>query len=168
MNPNQAVCNYALLRFMPYPLTGEVVNVGVVVNCLQPCFLHFFAEEQMPDRVKALFPEYDAAAFAAVVEAMEKEVKRISARISDPKGCQFAFNELVRPRENTLRFGEVRTAVTADPQNFDEELFRRSHAWNRKRHRQRQAKGDLFVSGGLKKAHGVRGGFFNPLFSSVL
>ncbi len=125
MNPTQAVCNYALLRFMPYPQTGEVVNVGVAVNCLQPCFLHFFAEEQMPDRVKALFTDYDAAAFAAVVEAMKKEVKRISARVRGPKECQFAFNELVRPRENAFRFGEVRTAVMTDPQNAAEELFRR-------------------------------------------
>ncbi len=125
MNPNQAVCNYALLRFMPYPLTGEVVNVGVVVNCLQPCLLHFEVEKQLPERVRALFPDYPPKVFEAAAKAIEAEVKRISAQISDTKGCQFAFNELVRPRENTLRFGEVRTAVTADPQNFDEELFRR-------------------------------------------
>ncbi len=125
MNPNQAVCNYALLRFMPYPQTGEVVNVGVVVNCLQPCFLKFKVEEHLPERIRALFPDYPPIVFEAAAKAIDAEVKRISARISDPKGCQFAFNELVRPRENTLRFGEVRTAVTADPQNFDEELFRR-------------------------------------------
>jgi hypothetical protein len=125
MNPIQAVCNYALLRFMPYPTTGEVVNVGVVVNCLQPCFLHFEVERRMPERIKALFPDYPPSVFEAAANAMEVEVKRISARIRDPKGCQIAFNELVRPRENTLRFGEVRTAVTADPQNLTEELFRR-------------------------------------------
>ena len=42
-----------------------------------------------------------------------------------PKACQIAFKELVRPRENTFRFREVRTELTDDPQNFDEELFRR-------------------------------------------
>jgi hypothetical protein len=125
MNPNQAVCNYALLRFMPYPLTGEVVNVGVVVNCLQPCFLHFLAEERMPERVKALFPQQDEGLFEAAVAAVRQDVLRINARIRDAKTCQIAFNELVRPRENTFRFGEVRTALTGDPQNFDEELFRR-------------------------------------------
>ena len=125
MNPIQAICNYALLRFIPYPQTGEMVNVGVVVNCLQPCFLHFLAEEKLPDRVKALFPDYDAAAFAAVVAAMGKEVKRISGRIRIPKDCQLAFNELVRHRQNTFRYGEVRTALTEDPRNFSEELFLR-------------------------------------------
>jgi hypothetical protein len=125
MNSDQAVCNYALLRFMPYPQTGEVVNVGVVVNCLRPCFLHFRVEPGMPDRVKALFPDYVPAAFEAAAKAMDQEVKRVSARIRDPKGCQFAFNELVRPRENTFRFGEVRTALSADPRNLSEDLFRR-------------------------------------------
>lgn len=125
MNPNQAAYNYALLRFMPYPQTGEVVNVGVVVNCLQPCFLHFLVEARMPDRVKALFPGYAPAAFEAAAKAVEDEVKRINARIRDPKGCQLAFNELVRPRENTFRFGEVRTSLTEDPENLSEELFRR-------------------------------------------
>jgi len=123
MNTQNAVCNYAMLRFIPYPQTGEVVNVGVVVNCIQPCFLHFLAEETMPARVKALFPEYDAAVFAATVEAMGKEVKRISGRIRGPKDCQLSFNELVRPRENTFRFGEVRTILTKDPEKLSDELF---------------------------------------------
>ena len=125
MNPTQTVCNYALLRFMPYPQTGEVVNVGLVVNCLQPCFLHFKAEEKMPDRVKALFPQQDEGVFQAAAAAVRQDVERINSRIRDPKTCQIAFNELVRPRENTFRFGEVRTALTGYPQNFDEELFRR-------------------------------------------
>lgn len=56
MNPTQTASNGALLRFMPYPQTGELVNVGVLMNCLQPRFLHFLAEERMPYRVKAFFP----------------------------------------------------------------------------------------------------------------
>ena len=35
-----------------------------------------------------------------------------------------AFNGLVRRRENPFRFGEVRTALTGDPQDFDEKSFR--------------------------------------------
>lgn len=125
MNPTQSVCNYALLRFLPNPVTGEFVNVGVVVNCIQPCFLHFQAEEAMPDRAKALFPGYDPAAYRMAVEAMDKEVKRISGRVRGPKDCQLAFNELVRPRESTLRFSEVKTILSDDAPNLSEVLFRR-------------------------------------------
>lgn len=66
MNP--AFCNGTLHHFRPAPKTGEIVNVGVVLSCLQPCFLHLQAGETMPVRVKALLPKYDAAAFEAAVE----------------------------------------------------------------------------------------------------
>lgn len=125
MNAPNAVCNYALLRFIPHPQTGEVVNVGVAVSCIQPCFLHFFAEKAMPARVKALFPKYDPEAFAWAVAAMNKEVKRIQGKIQVPKDCQHFFSELVRPRESTFRFGEVRTVVTKNPQSISNDLFKR-------------------------------------------
>jgi len=125
MNPTQAVCNYALLQFLPYPETGVVVNVGVLVNCLQPCFFHYVAQEQMPESFKLLFPRQNEEVFAASMTAMKQEVMRVKGRIRDPKTCQLGFNELVRPRQNTFRFAEVRTALTKDPQKFSEELFRR-------------------------------------------
>jgi hypothetical protein len=125
MNPTQTASNGALLRFMPYPQTGELVNVGVLMNCLQPRFLHFLAEERMPYRVKAFFPQQGEDVYQAALAAVKQDVKRIHARIRDPKTCQIAFNELVRPRENSFRCGEVRTTLTGDPQHFDAELFRR-------------------------------------------
>lgn len=125
MNTDQAACNYALLRFLPYPETGEFVNVGVIVNCLQPCLFRFRFREDMSDRVRALFPEQKENEYKDSVEMLINEVERVRRGIRDPKTCQFAFNELVRPRENTLRFGEVRTAMTEEPEQFVEELFRR-------------------------------------------
>lgn len=125
MKSTLAVCNYALLHFLPYPETGVVVNVGVLVNCLQPCFFHFLAEEKMPDSFKLLFPRQNEKAFEASMAAVLDEVLRVKKRICNPKSCQFEFNELIRPRQNTFRFGEVRTALTEDPRNFSEELFSR-------------------------------------------
>lgn len=125
MNPPQAACNYAVLRFLPYPETGEFVNVGVVVNCLQPCFFDFLMEQEMTTRMKALFPAQSEHAFAAAAAAMEQEMQRVKAMIRDPKTCQFAFLEAVRPRESTLRFGEVRTLLTTDTESLTKELFKR-------------------------------------------
>jgi len=31
---NQLVCNFSVVRFLPYPETDEFVNVGVVMACL--------------------------------------------------------------------------------------------------------------------------------------
>ncbi|WP_395738859.1 DUF3037 domain-containing protein [Prosthecobacter sp.] len=124
MNQPQAACNYAVLRFLPYPETGEFVNVGVVVNCLQPCLFDFRVEPQMTGRMKALFPDQNEQAFAAGAAAMHQEMMRVKAMIRDPKTCQLAFNEAVRPRESTFRFGETRTLLTTDPQRQAEDLFR--------------------------------------------
>lgn len=125
MKPAQAVCNYALLRFRPYAETEEFVNVGVLVMCQQPCLLHFEAERTMPDRAKPLFPRQNEHAFAAALEAMTLEMKRLKAGVHDPKAVQMAFNETVRIRESVFRFGEVRTILTAKPQHVAGELFAR-------------------------------------------
>lgn len=125
MKPAQAVCNYALLQFLPYPETGEFAIVGVLVTCQQPCLLHFQAEHVMPERVKAMFPRQHEQTFAAAMAALEKDMERAKGGVSDPKTCQRVFGELVRRRESTFRFGEVRTILTDAPQVVVEELFAR-------------------------------------------
>ena len=125
MKPAQAVCNYAILRFRPYAETEEFVNVGVLVMCLQPCLLEFWAEKTMPDRAKALFPKQNEQAFAAALDALRLEMERLKAGAYDPKTVQRAFDETVRIRESVFRFGEVRTILTGKPQQIAEELFAR-------------------------------------------
>jgi hypothetical protein len=125
MKPVQAVCNYALLQFLPYAETGEFVNVGVLVACQQPCLLHFEAETEMPARVKAMFPRQNELAFAAAMGAFGKEMLRVQNAVRDPKSCQMLFGEMVRRRESLFRFGEVRTILTDDPSHLAGELLRR-------------------------------------------
>ena len=103
MKPAQAVCNYSILRFRPYAETEEFVNVGVLVVCQQPCLLHFEAEQTMPARAKALFPKQNEQAFAAALEALTLEMKRVKAGAHDPKTVQMAFNETVRIRESPVQ-----------------------------------------------------------------
>lgn len=125
MNTHQAACNYAMLRFLPYPETGEFVNVGVLVNCLQPCLFEFQVEREMPARMKGLFPHQDETAYQAAAKAMHREMERVKEMIRDPKSCQRAFQEAARPRESVLRFGEVRTILTGNPGGLAQELFNR-------------------------------------------
>lgn len=125
MKPTQAVCNYALLRFHPYPERGEVVNVGVVVTCNQPCFFEGQFEEVIPDRVQAMFPDQGKETYRAGIEAVRQEVLRIKNQMRDPQSVLRAFGELIRPRETTFRFSDVRSAMTENPHEFCDELFRR-------------------------------------------
>jgi hypothetical protein len=123
MNTGQHVCNYAILRYLPYRDRGESANIGVLVTCSQPCFWHFTAEAKMPERVKAFFPNQDAAKYEAAFEAFRAEMERLKGVAHTPKTLQIAFNETVRMRESVFRFGEVRTILTANPQTLVEELF---------------------------------------------
>ena len=45
--------------------------------------------------------------------------------LRDARTCQYAFQEAVRPRESTFRFGDVGTLLTQDTGYIEEELFRR-------------------------------------------
>jgi hypothetical protein len=123
MNTTQHACNYALLRYLPYPETGEFVNVGVLVACRQPCLLDFVAERKMPERAKTLFRKQSGQTFEAALEALRLEMERVKCGARDPKSVQSAFNDSVRARESVFRFGEVRTILTADPSNLCQELF---------------------------------------------
>jgi hypothetical protein len=125
MNTTQAVCNYALLQFLPYPETGEFVNVGVLVMCMEPCLLHFTGAQKMPERVKAMFPRQDPQSYADAMTALQTDMERAKGSVRDPKTCQLIFGELVRRRESIFRFGEVRTILTNEPRQLVEDLFRR-------------------------------------------
>lgn len=125
MTSVQSVCNYALLRFLPYPQTGEFVNVGVVVSCLQPCLLDFRMEPEMTERLKAMFPKQNEQTFKAAAEAVRQELQRVKDMIRDPKTCQITFNEVIRPRESTFRFSEPKTILTAGAEHLAAELFGR-------------------------------------------
>jgi hypothetical protein len=102
MSPTTAVCNYALLRFVPYPERGEGVNVGVLVACQEPCLLDFQFETEMPARVRAMFPNQDREMFTIKMDWMRQEVERVRGGITGPKRCQLAFVELIRQRDELL------------------------------------------------------------------
>ena len=125
MKPAKAVCNYTLLQFLPYPEPGEFVNVGVLVTCMQTCLLHFHAETAMPDRVKAMFPRQREQALAEAMTAQQADMARAKGSVRDPKTCQMLFGELMRRRELTFRFGEVRTILTTDAKTLVDDFFTR-------------------------------------------
>lgn len=125
MNTTHYASDYAMLRFLPYPETGEFVNVGVLVACQQAGLLDFMAERQMPHRARALFPKQHGQVFEAAIEGLRQEMERLKCQSHDPKAVQLAFHEAVRVRESTFRFGEVRTILTMNPRGLAEELFAR-------------------------------------------
>ncbi len=125
---NTVVCNYAILRFLPYPETGELVNLGVVVHCAAAGLLDFRLETARTKRVTDFFPELSRENFRQARAAIRTELERVRDAAADARSPQLGrdlFRELVRPRETVFRFGEIRTVLTRDPHDLARQLFER-------------------------------------------
>lgn len=121
-------CNYAVLKFLPYPETDEFVNLGVVVHCPALGLFDMRIEPRKHRRVTDFFPELNRENFRAAREAIINEVTRIKTMCGRAKDLELgrrAFLELVRHRETIFRFGEIRTILTDNPANLVELLFAR-------------------------------------------
>lgn len=129
------VCNYAVVRFLPYPETQEFVNVGVVLACPELRLFDFRIETRRRDRVTGFFPELDSAVFVRGRHDFGRELLRLKTMLA-PNGAngqmelalghaEFirVFQEIVRVRESVFRFGEVGTVLARDPAAELDRLF---------------------------------------------
>ncbi len=130
------VCNYAVVRFLPYPETQEFVNLGVVLACPAIGLFDYRLTTRRRDRVTGFFPELDGAVFIQGRREFAQELarlKRFAAGQVQPGQMempfarkQFAnfFAEVVRQRESLFRFGPMSTVMTADPAAELERLYK--------------------------------------------
>lgn len=126
----QVACNYAVLRFRPYPETGEFVNVGAVLVAHTLPWFGFQMEAKRHRRVTNFFPEIDAGAYRLGRDVFMRELQRVQALMMDdgprltPADRLGIFSELVRTRESILRFGEPGTVLAGDPAAALDALFK--------------------------------------------
>lgn len=130
-------CNYAVVRFLPYPEAGEFVNVGVVAH--SPV-TGFFDYRLLPatriSRVRGFFPELKVEHYKDALKNCEAELKRMRGEVGISGGTaqQIAidtnlglqlFRELVRPRETVIRFSNAGTGLMDGADEFVTEIFNR-------------------------------------------
>ena len=128
----ELVCNYALIRFLPYRETGEFVNIGVVVYAPEVNYFNFSLAEKRNRRVRAFFPELDRAVYAASVESLRRELARQRTEFAANAGLiafdqavgagLTAFRSLLRRRESLLYFAEPGMRL-GTPDEALEELY---------------------------------------------
>jgi hypothetical protein len=135
------VCNYAVLRFLPYPETGEFVNIGVVVHCADTGFLGVELERRKRSRVTNFFPELLKDQFKTAQDAIWTELERVRDQMVHLGQIDLkrrVFRELVRPRESSFRFSDIKTVLTDEPRDLVQTLFnqhvRRHFAQTREHH----------------------------------
>ena len=112
----ELVCNYALVRFLPYRETGEFVNVGVVLYAPEVSHFDFRLAQKRNRRVRAFFPELNPEIYAAAVDSVARELERQRTQF-DSLGGLFggeravsegitAFRSMLRRRESLIHYAE--------------------------------------------------------------
>lgn len=132
----EVACNFAPVQFIPYPETGEFVNIGVVLSCPERAVFDFRFEQRKLRRVTGFFPELDTTVYKEGLKALVAELDRVQrVSFSFPADCGLwqerehavarnrQFRDMLRPREGIFRFGEPGTTLTKDPAATLAELF---------------------------------------------
>lgn len=124
---NKFVCNYSLLRFRPYPETGEFVTVGVLTEIPQLNLLSYRLTVKKFGRITRFFPEIPEKLISHHVNLIEKNLKIYlrdeQTELFENIDTAIVFSELTRPREGLITFGEIGTTVTDEPENIAAYLY---------------------------------------------
>jgi len=119
------ICNYSILRFLPYPETGEFVNIGIVLIANNGDFR--FKIEKKRQRITNFFPSLDAKILLRARREIETELTRLSgfftANRADISVLLGTFKHLIHPRETMMRFSDPGTIATDNSNQALSELF---------------------------------------------
>jgi hypothetical protein len=125
-------CDYAILRFLPYPETEEFVNVGIVLIQAKTGFFDFDVAKRWK-RVTAFFTELDADIYRGGLGFVRQELEGFKQYFGagahteclslEFPGMGAAFATLVRPRESLFRYSGIRTVMAEDPARKLADLF---------------------------------------------
>ena len=93
---NKVACNYTVIRFLPYPETGEFVNLGIAMACPDMHWFDYRLETRRIDRITNFFPElkHNKAAFTEGRKLFRDELERIGKMLNaDKEQSQLLFRE---------------------------------------------------------------------------
>jgi len=119
-------CLYAIVRFTPYSETNEFANVGILVCVPDAGYFNFKLAPAKFKRIPAFFEDLNNKLYAATRNSLENELLRIKSisNSGSPSQLYNTFNEIVRSRENIIRFGDVRSAlIKTSPEEYMNALF---------------------------------------------
>ncbi|HSZ59527.1 MAG TPA: DUF3037 domain-containing protein [Tepidisphaeraceae bacterium] len=131
----ELVCNYAILRFLPYKEIGEFINVGVVVHSPEINFFDYSLAPRRNRRVRLFFPELDTGVYKAGIGAIERELGRLRNTEGLFTGVRklnaeeighglTVFRSLLQRREALFSFASPGTLL-GDPYKSVGELYER-------------------------------------------
>lgn len=154
------VCNYSVLRFLPYPETGEFVNIGIVLLANNGEFHYKVAHRRQ--RVTRFFPTLDYKVYLRGRNEVEQEFARLvgffAKRREQTTVLTAAFRHLISPRETMMRFSAPGTIATDCIGDELEALFEHyvNHSFATKEYQEKVLEkqlGRLLLSSNLKQRY---------------
>ena len=122
--------SYTVLRYVHDVVSGEALNVGVVMHAPAASFLKV-RTRKTAGRLKQAFPDLDPAAFAHAMQAVDRGFSAIAKQANemsplDARTDARAHTLQVLPDDDSaLQWSPTGTGLTADPARTLERLYER-------------------------------------------
>jgi hypothetical protein len=121
---NKQVCKYSIIRFQPYPETEEFANIGIVLYATASKRLEFkLLESKQHARITHFFEPLSRDVFVQTSKIIHAEIDRIKKYLDETRADVDLYAELIRRREDIIRFSESRVLFCTDPAAAVNELF---------------------------------------------
>ena len=108
-------CAVVTVCLRPTPVSPESASFGVIVKCDGEGFFGYRlaqSDERVIERIAGFFPRYGRD---NVMRAMDWAAHDIEFAIEGEKEGRAAFRNLIRPRENVIRYGSPFVVATDIP-----------------------------------------------------
>lgn len=121
-------CEVVPVYMRPQSMVDEQACFGVVVRCPTANFYGYRlaqGDEAAIARITSFFPRVGRAGLERAMTWAAQDIEYTFDREKN-KGDKGAFANLIRPRENLVRYGAPQAVFTADPVVELDDLYRRS------------------------------------------
>ncbi|EGM79553.1 Protein of unknown function (DUF3037) [Rheinheimera sp. A13L] len=111
----KTIYQYAIVRFLPFAETGEFANVGIVLCAPDVGVFAFQLIPTPSERVQLFFPRLNNDLLPNTLKLLTDELNRIQQLAEQHSSTQLfaTFQELIRPREQLIRYSGQRSVLSA-------------------------------------------------------
>lgn len=123
---NKQICKYSIIRFQPYPETEEFANIGIVLYATASKRLEFrLLDGKQHARITHFFDHPMCKdVFVQTRKIIRAEIERIKKFLDETVNVDVdLYAELIRCREDIIRFSDSRVLFCIDPVATVDKLF---------------------------------------------
>lgn len=129
---NDFAFQYAILRYMHDPLTGEFINVGVVIHSKEARYLKLDVNPRY-SRLSKTFNEINGTYYRRIVGHLQRQIAAFHQKYHSqydlldemPAKLDIILNSILSPDDSSLIFGGYGSGLTSDLDKEIKRLFER-------------------------------------------